>query len=114
MYTLSTVPKVVEMGRNTRNISCAVLMLAIGTVHAGHTQTLYGSLVGNVRDPSQAAVAGAMVRLTNTETQQAREAVTNDVGGYDFATVPPGTYDLSVRKEGFTPSAQKGIAVIAN
>src|SRR5262249_17049439 len=88
--------------------------LAIGTVHVCHAQTLYGSVVGNVRDASQAVVVGAVVRLTNTETQQSRESLTNDVGGYNFATVPPGTYDLNIRKEGFPPSTQKGIAVTAN
>jgi hypothetical protein len=54
------------------------------------------------------------VKLTSTQTQQSREALPNDVGGYDFTTVSPETYDIHVRKEGFAPSTQKGIAMTAN
>jgi hypothetical protein len=69
------------MKRNLRIISWVLSALAIGGIQVCQAQTLYGSLVGNVKDASQAVVAGAAVRLTNTETQQSREAVTNDVGG---------------------------------
>src|ERR1041384_4034728 len=102
------------MARKVGTLSWTLLALAVGSLQVCRAQTLFGSVVGNVRDASQAVVAGAVVRLINTDTQQSREAVTNDVGGYDFATVPPGTYDLNVRKERFTPSTQKGILVAAN
>ncbi len=94
-----------------RNLS---LCLALGAVRVCHAQALYGSVVGNVRDASQAVIAGANVTLTNTQTQQSREATTNGVGGYDFATVPPGIYDLNVRKAAFAAWTQTGIAVNAN
>ena len=71
-------------------------------------------MVGNVRDPSDAAVAGAKVTLTNTETHQSREAITTDTGGYDFATVPPGTFEVRAVKEGFAASVRNGIVVSAN
>jgi hypothetical protein len=98
----------------SRRIWSLPVLLTLGAANICHAQTLYGSVVGNVKDASQAVIAGAAVNLTNTETQQSREAITNDVGGYDFTTVSPGTYDITVRKEGFAPSTQKGVTVAAN
>ena len=93
---------------------CSAILWAVGAAPSMHAQALYGSLVGNVRDASQAVVASAKVTLTNTETHQSREATTNDEGGYDFATVPPGTYDIKVIKEGFTAYTENGVGVTPN
>jgi hypothetical protein len=90
------------------------IILALGTVQICRAQALYGSVVGNVRDSSQAVVAGARVTLTNTQTQQSRETATNDTGEYNFATISPGVYSVNVRKEGFTAFTQSGINVTAN
>ncbi len=54
-----------------------------------------------VTDASKAPVPGAAVRITNRETNQSRSAATNESGGYSFPTVPGGTYDVTVSKEGF-------------
>jgi hypothetical protein len=93
---------------------CLALLCSFGMVPSGQAQALFGSVVGNVRDPSDAAVAGAKVTLTNTETHQSREAITTDTGGYDFATVPPGTFEVRAVKEGFAASVRNGIVVSAN
>ena len=47
-----------------------------GIAAPSHAQVLYGSIVGNVKDASDASVAGALVTLTNTETKQSRQATT--------------------------------------
>ena len=80
----------------------------------GHAQTLFGSLVGNVKDASEAAVAGATVTLTNLETRQSRQVTTTDAGSYDFPTISAGTYAVKITKEGFNPHTQTGIVVEAN
>lgn len=77
-------------------------------------QLLQGTIDGNVTDPSQAAVAGANVKVTNEATTLARETTTNSLGEYTLPTLPPGAYDLTVNVPGFTPYAQKGIVVNAN
>jgi hypothetical protein len=41
---------------------------------------LSGSIVGNVRDPGGAAVAQAKVRVTQADTNQTRQTVTNPMG----------------------------------
>ena len=42
----------------------------------------------------RATVVSSAPVLARDETQQARETATNDLDGYNFATVPPGTYNL--------------------
>src|SRR2546427_7193573 len=56
-------------------------------------QVLYGSLVGNVTDPSGGVVL-ASVRLVNRGTGQSVEMPTNAAGLYTFTNVAAGTYDL--------------------
>src|SRR5258706_4414472 len=70
------------------------------SLHPGFAQTL-GSIGGEVRDSSGAAIAGAAVIATNAGTNAARTAITNDAGGYSFPSLPPGTYSVKVEKPGF-------------
>ncbi len=104
------------MGRKNLKFVCLCLAILCALVgpQAGEAQVLYGSIVGNVRDASDAVVVGARVVITHTETKQSREETTNVMGGYSFPTLPPGTYDLRVSKEGFTTYSQTGVAVTVN
>jgi hypothetical protein len=60
-----------------------------------------GSIAGTVLDAQGGAVPGATVTITDTTTNIARTAVTNDTGRYVFVDVPPGTYNVAVSKTGF-------------
>ena len=62
-------------------LSCA-FVCALLTPCAVRAQALYGSIVGNVKDSSEAVVAGATVTLINVDTKQSRETTTSDTGGY--------------------------------
>ncbi len=96
-------------------LSCLVIVLC-GFLAAprARAQVLYGSIVGNVVDASQAAVAGATVTITSQETNLARQTMTNDTGAYSFPNVPAGTYTLKVTKEGFTAFTQPQVVVTIN
>src|SRR5215813_1325182 len=95
-----------------------LLLLATALVtlspRAVTAQVLYGSIVGNVRDASDAAVAGTAVTVTNTETNFSRQVLTNEAGIYNFTGVPAGIYDLKVSREGFVAFTQKNVAVTIN
>src|SRR5579885_494718 len=93
---------------------CLVALWLAAVEQPVRAQTLYGSVVGNVKDSSDAVIAQAKVTLTNVETKQTREAATTDAGSYNFPTVPPGTYEIRVSKEGFTPYVQTGVVVAVN
>ena len=76
-----------------------------------HAQSLYGSLVGNVSDASQAPIPGTQVTIRNQETGQGRGTVTDEGGRYSFSDVSTGTYDVSFRKEGFATITETGLTV---
>ncbi len=88
--------------------SLLIFVLAPRPVFA---QNLFGSLVGNVTDPSGAAISGAIVRITQSETGESREAHTNAAGVYSFPSIPPGNYAVEVSMGGFQSVKQQGIAV---
>src|SRR5690348_7498091 len=64
-------------------------------------QVLFGSMVGNVTDASGAAVPGALVKITEMRTNESRTVVTNDGGTYTISTVPAGTYQVEITRQGF-------------
>ena len=63
------------MQSSFRLLAAVVLILASNAAPA-FSQILYGGLVGNVRDASEAAVAGASVTVTNSQTNQSRQTTT--------------------------------------
>jgi hypothetical protein len=83
-------------------VSALLLSVVAGiVVQPVAAQILYGSVVGNVKDPTDAAVGGATVVLTNKETNQSRETVSSDAGAFSFPTLTAGTYTIRVTKDGF-------------
>jgi len=97
-----------------RVLLCFVVLCALVIPQRSEAQVLYGSVVGNVKDASDAAVVGATVVVTNTEIKQSRETTTTIIGGYRLVTLPPGSYDLKVSKEGFTTFTRAAIPVTVN
>ena len=91
-----------------------VTAFIVATAQIARSQVLYGSIVGNVKDASEAAVAGATVTVTNSETNFTRQTVTNESGSYDFVAVPGGIYVLKVSKEGFTTYTLQRLQVTIN
>ncbi len=59
------------------------------------------AIVGQVSDPSGAAVPGAAVTVTNKETGLKRSARTDDSGRFNFPQLKPGAYSVLVEAEGF-------------
>src|SRR5882724_6407080 len=74
-------------------------------------QSIYATLTGVVSDPTQALVAQASVKLKDEQSGSQRETVTNGEGYYTFASVPPGSYELTVEAKGFDRSRTPGIAL---
>ena len=77
-------------------------------------QTLYGTLVGNITDPSGLPVAGATVRAVHSGTGLARETKTNERGGFLFSDLQSGSYDLTVQAASFAPFTTTGLQISAN
>jgi hypothetical protein len=89
-------------------------LLIPGGMKCAEAQTLYGSIVGNVSDATGAVIPGAMVKVTQTETNESRETTTNANGGYTLSTVTAGTYNVVITKEGLGTFQAKSISVTLN
>lgn len=59
------------------------------------------AVTGTITDPSQSAVANAVVGIDNKATGFHREVRTNDSGVYLIPGLPIGIYEVMIRKEGF-------------
>ena len=77
-------------------------------------QVLYGSVVGDVKDSSGAAMPGATVLITNNNTGFKREAVTDGVGHFNLADLPAGIYSLKATQQGFRTFEQTQVTVNIN
>ncbi len=70
------------------------------------------SITGTITDPSGAAVPNAQVAVTNAEHGINRTSLSNGSGDFLFASLPIGSYDLTVTAEGFKKYAAKGIVLV--
>lgn len=95
--------------------SLALLLVVFVAVQPTATaQILYGSVVGNVTDQTQAAIPEATVTLTNINTGWTRQVRSNASGYYSFPTVPGGTYELRITREGFRTYIRSKLEVATN
>ena len=86
------------------------ILLLPGTVLADVT----GSIMGVVRDRSQAAVTGARVTVTNVQTNLSQENISSADGSFHFLALPAGTYRLSAKASGFRPYTATDITLQVN
>jgi hypothetical protein len=77
-------------------------------------QVLYGTVVGNVLDPSGRPVAGATITVIDTQTGIEHQEKSNSAGGYSISNLLPGTYTIRADAQGFAPVENKGVLVAAN
>jgi hypothetical protein len=91
-------------------VLAALALLCLGAADLP-AQSLYATLTGVVSDPTQALVAQATVKLRDERSGSLRETVTNTEGYYTFASVPVGTYELSVTAPGFETYRETSVAL---
>src|SRR6266567_737513 len=90
----------------------AVVCLFAGSIAFGQTGT--ASLRGTVTDKSGATIAGAKVHLVNTAQALERDADTGSSGEYEFLALSPGTYTLTVERDGFRRYEQTKLQLLVN
>lgn len=74
-------------------------------------QRTTGSILGTVRDPSGAVLAGVTVSLSGPNIVGVQTDVTNEEGLYRFINLPPGTYDVTYALAGFRTLTTRGLRV---
>ncbi len=116
------------LGRIRRNFSClwlrltqrsfrltVCMALALGTVlQSAHGQVLYGTLTGNITDPTGAAISRATVKAVNVDTGFNRTGQTNQEGLYKFSDLASGIYTVTIEANGFSKFQQDQLPVLVN
>ena len=80
-------------------------------ISASLAQNSAGTITGFVTDPSESAVSGAKVMLTDEKTGRPRQTTTNQSGSFTLVQLPPSTYTLELSRSGFAPLQAKGIVL---
>ena len=84
---------------------CIPASLILGLLAAGQHDLLRadvtGTILGNVRDATGAAVVGARVAAVNTQTNLRQQAVSDQSGEYRLQALPIGTYRVEAEAIGF-------------
>lgn len=96
--------------RNIVVLLCALLFAAIGA----WAQTGTTSVHGVVTDKTGAAIVGAKITLENSSQGWTRETSSGPAGEYDFLSLPPGTYVLTIEKTGFRKFEQTHLQLVVN
>src|SRR5579859_7950327 len=86
-----------------------VMALFVLPAHAQYR----ASLQGTVSDSQGAMVPGAQLTLTDNETNRAIEAKSDAEGNIVFNQLPPSTYKLEVKREGFKSKVLDGVHILA-
>jgi hypothetical protein len=90
------------------------LLLALAGVLVGvslYAQGQLSQIQGTVQDASGAAVPGAVVKVTKTDTGAVRTVNSGADGAYVVADLPTGPYRVEVSKAGFATAVQTGIVL---
>ncbi len=85
-----------------------LLLLAWVSATPGWTQH-YAQLFGQVTDVSQAGITDAVVTVVDEDTGVRRQVMTEAGGMYAVGSLAPGSYKITVRKEGFGSVVQFGV-----
>ncbi|MGE0041702.1 MAG: carboxypeptidase regulatory-like domain-containing protein, partial [Vicinamibacterales bacterium] len=75
--------------------------MLVWTASLAAAQTTTGTILGEVRDSTGGRLPGVTVTATNQNNGATREAVTDELGNYRFAALPPGTYAVKALLPGF-------------
>jgi len=94
-----------------RLLPMVLILRALGVTAYG--QTTFASITGVVMDSTGAAVPGATITATHTETNTRFTTRSNEVGNYNLAQLREGTYTLRAQAPGFKEFVAQNIVLVA-
>jgi hypothetical protein len=95
-------------------LTLVAALIAGGSSAPVFAQAVLGTLLGNLTDTSGAAVPGATVTITETQTNFTVTAVTNESGVYRFPNLRAGIYKVEAELSGFRKTVRDGVEVDVN
>ena len=131
--TKQATPKLHQIGRRASRLAAgafsATLSLATAAAQTSanfQSNSAYSSqaqpdkpvfastIVGTIKDPNGAVIAGATISILNREANTSLYTSTSDDGTFRFDGLAAGVYEIRVTAPGFSPSEDNGIFVQAN
>jgi Carboxypeptidase regulatory-like domain/TonB-dependent Receptor Plug Domain len=92
-------------------ICILLLVFCTGAIFA---QSTSGTITGTVVDSQQAAIANAAVTVKEEGKAFTLTATSDENGRFVFPIVPPGTYTIVVKANGFKANERKGAVLVLN
>jgi hypothetical protein len=89
---------------------CLLLIASTNVVAQGITGALRGQLI----DSQGASVPGAAITITNDATGVSYHTKSTGSGSYYTPDLLPGTYTIAANAQGFSPTTQKNVKVLAD
>ena len=96
---------------------CSVIAFSIALIFSNSSaraQSSFGQIAGTVVDSTGAAIPGATVTITSTNTRAARTVTSDEEGDYIATNLPIDAYAISVTKAGFRTAQQAGVTITAD
>ncbi len=92
-----------------KGLFTGLIALFVLTVFSGVAlaQSDTAQIIGTVKDPNGALVAGATVKVKSEITGAERTATTNDEGGFVMTNLKPGAYTVTIKAGSFSEYVQK-------
>src|SRR5678815_5164105 len=85
-----------------------LFLLVLLTAIPALAQNNKGAIVGTVRDPNDALVSKAQVKVTSVKTGEVRTTDTGDEGTFTVTNLEPGPYNVTVDGTGFQAVTSSG------
>lgn len=96
---------------SARAIGLLIFLMVLAAAQARAQVT--AEMLGTVTDPSGSAIASAVIEAQEQRTGFVRSTVSDARGRYDLPALPPGEFQLTVRKQGFRTAVHTGIVLTA-
>jgi len=94
-----------------RKCLCTVALFALAALPAVAQSAASGSITGTITDASGAAIAGAIVVITDTDTGAVHTLTTNGSGSFNVPFLQSGHYEVLSKASNFTPSIHKNLVL---
>ena len=91
-----------------------LLLCLLATAGTALGQSISGTLVGVVTDPSGAIVVGAKVTVRDTATNQTFDLTTSKDGEYRAPNLDPSTYEITISAAGFSKVTVPDVRLLVN
>ena len=91
-------------------VAFLILIFAVSAL----AQNNKGAIVGTVKDPNDALVAKAQVKVTSVKTGEVRTTDTSDDGTFTVTNLEPGPYTVTVEASGFQAVTIEAVQVETN